>query len=100
MLRSSDVCTTRSAAGLGRSMREARATRIAKAAHLAFVLAGRLVAVLRTVVYAGRRFDENVLYISELGNVSLRCRVNCAAGRERSCAGPGFKPAPPGKNAW
>jgi hypothetical protein len=50
-------------------------TRIAKAAHLAFSPAGRLIAVLGTVVHACSGFDENVLYLSELGNVSLRRRI-------------------------
>ncbi len=52
-----------------------RATRIAKAAHLAFAPAGRLVAVLGTVVHACSRFDEDVFYMSELGNVSLCCGI-------------------------
>src|SRR5882757_8649 len=46
-----------------------RATRIAKAAHLAFAPAGRLAAVPGTVVHACGRFDENVLHMSALGNV-------------------------------
>ncbi|MGF6852593.1 hypothetical protein OKW29_001479 [Paraburkholderia sp. CI3] len=41
-----------------------RATRIAKAAHLAFAPAGRLVAILGTVVHACSRFDRNVLHMS------------------------------------
>ncbi|MDB5789507.1 MAG: hypothetical protein JWQ50_9422 [Caballeronia mineralivorans] len=46
-----------------------------EAAHLVFAPAGRLVAVLGTVVHACGRFDENVLHMSELGNVSLRRRI-------------------------
>jgi hypothetical protein len=52
-----------------------RATRIAKAAHLAFAPTGRPVAVLGTVVHACSRFDEDVLRMSELGDVSLCCRI-------------------------
>jgi hypothetical protein len=52
-----------------------RATRIAKDAHLAFAPAGRLVAVLGTVVHACGRFYENVLYMSEFRNISLRRRI-------------------------
>ncbi len=40
--------------------------------HLAFAPAGRLVAVFGTVVNVCSRFDENVLHMSELGNVILR----------------------------
>ena len=73
MPRSFDVWAMRSVAGLGQSMKETpAATCIAKAAHLAFAPAGRLVAVLGTVVHACGRFDENLLHMSELGNVSLR----------------------------
>ena len=36
---------------------------------------GWLVAVLGTVVHACSRFDENVLHMSELGNISLRRRI-------------------------
>jgi len=50
-------------------------TRIAKAAGLVFAPAGRLVAVLGTVFHACSRLDENVLHMSELGNVSLRRRI-------------------------
>jgi hypothetical protein len=52
-----------------------RATGIAKAAHLAFPPAGRLVTVLGTVVRKCSRLDENVLHMSELRNVSLRRRI-------------------------
>jgi hypothetical protein len=52
-----------------------RATRIAKAAHLPFKPAGRLVAVLGTVAHARSRLDENVLHMSKLRNVSLRRRI-------------------------
>jgi hypothetical protein len=45
---------------------------VCKTAHLAFAPACRLVAVLGTVVHACNRFDENVLHMSELENVSLR----------------------------
>jgi hypothetical protein len=60
------------------------ATRIAKAAHapkevplgdVAFAPAGRLTAVLGTVVHACSRFDEHVLHVSELRNVSPRRRI-------------------------
>src|SRR5579864_8211700 len=59
--RSSDVLATRSATGWGRSMRETPA--------------GRLVADFGAVVHACSRFDENVLYLSEPGNISLRRRI-------------------------
>jgi hypothetical protein len=41
----------------------------------AFAPAGRLVAVLGTVVRTCSRLDENVRHMSELGNVSLRRRI-------------------------
>jgi len=37
--------------------------------------AGRLVADFGAVVHACSRFDENVLYLSEPGNISLRRRI-------------------------
>jgi hypothetical protein len=52
-----------------------RTTRLAKAAHLAFASAGWRVAVLGTVVHTCSRFDENVLHMCKLGNVSLRRRL-------------------------
>jgi hypothetical protein len=51
------------------------ATRLAKAAHLASAPTGRLVAVLGAVVHACGRFDENVLYLSKLRDITLRRRI-------------------------
>ncbi|BFG79802.1 hypothetical protein PTKU46_78360 [Paraburkholderia terrae] len=52
-----------------------RATRVAKAAHLALAPARWLVAILGAVVHASSRFDEDVLYLSEFRNLSLRRRI-------------------------
>jgi len=52
-----------------------RATRIAKAVHYVLAPAGRLVAVLCAVVHACSRFDNNVLYLTELRNISLRSGI-------------------------
>lgn len=52
-----------------------RATRVAKAAHLALAPAGWLMAILRAVVYSCGCFDENVLDLREFRDVSLRCRI-------------------------
>jgi hypothetical protein len=48
-----------------------RATRIAKAAHLSFAPVRRLMTVLGAVAYARSRFDEDVLYMSELHHLIL-----------------------------
>ncbi|MDR6413255.1 UNVERIFIED_ORG: hypothetical protein ABIC62_006690 [Burkholderia sp. 1595] len=42
---------------------------------MAFAPTGWLVTVLGAVVYACGRFDENVLYLSELRNISLHRRI-------------------------
>ena len=52
-----------------------RATRFAKAAHLALAPSGRLVAVLGAVVHACSGFHEDVLYLGEFRNISFRCRI-------------------------
>lgn len=52
-----------------------RAFGVAKAAHLAFAPAGRLMTVFGAVVHAGSRFDEDVLHMGEFRNVGLRRRI-------------------------
>lgn len=74
--RSSEVAEDRSADASGRSMKESlRAARIAKATLLALTATDWLMAVLGSVAHACGRFEENVLNLSALRNISLSRRI-------------------------
>src|SRR5882757_5822569 len=51
------------------------AFRVAKATHATLAFAGRLVAVLGPVIEPGGSFDEHVLHVRKLWDLSLGCRV-------------------------
>ena len=52
-----------------------RAFEVTKAAHATLAFARRLVAILRTVVQSGRRFDEHVLHVRKFRDLSFCCRI-------------------------
>ncbi|CAB3810298.1 hypothetical protein LMG27177_07121 [Paraburkholderia fynbosensis] len=52
-----------------------RAVAVAKSAHATLAFAGRLVAVLRSIVHARRGFNEHVSDVRQFGNIGLCGRV-------------------------